>query len=241
MRPSLLPGPDRRRAPQPRPRRIVGPAVRDRPPLSRRRRASDAVAAARRRQGAARLAVGQGAGVRRVRRQGRSARLARSGRRAGRQSAGLPRRRADLASGPLGQARPWAQDDRRQLRRASSGPRQEPRRAGGRGRRRNLSRRDSRAALERPRARRLMRRRRCRRSPATSPSSFRPSSPPTRSLRAIRGSDKEAITGVRLFDRFESADGLSWRSKSPSSRATRASPTSRSARFPSASPPPRRN
>ena len=28
-------------------------------------------------------------------------------------------------------------------------------------------------------------------------------------LRAIRGSDKNAITGVRLFDRFESADGLS--------------------------------
>ena len=28
-------------------------------------------------------------------------------------------------------------------------------------------------------------------------------------LRALRGSDKEAITGVRLFDRFESADGLS--------------------------------
>jgi phenylalanyl-tRNA synthetase beta chain len=27
--------------------------------------------------------------------------------------------------------------------------------------------------------------------------------------RALRGSDKEAITGVRLFDRFESADGLS--------------------------------
>jgi phenylalanyl-tRNA synthetase beta chain len=28
-------------------------------------------------------------------------------------------------------------------------------------------------------------------------------------LRAIRGSDKASITGVRLFDRFESADGLS--------------------------------
>jgi phenylalanyl-tRNA synthetase beta chain len=28
-------------------------------------------------------------------------------------------------------------------------------------------------------------------------------------LRAIRGADKQAITGVRLFDRFESADGLS--------------------------------
>jgi phenylalanyl-tRNA synthetase beta chain len=28
-------------------------------------------------------------------------------------------------------------------------------------------------------------------------------------LRAIRGTDKTAITGVRLFDRFESADGLS--------------------------------
>ena len=27
--------------------------------------------------------------------------------------------------------------------------------------------------------------------------------------RAIRGSDKEAITAVRLFDRFESGDGLS--------------------------------
>ena len=28
-------------------------------------------------------------------------------------------------------------------------------------------------------------------------------------LRAIRGADKQAITGARLFDRFESADGLS--------------------------------
>jgi phenylalanyl-tRNA synthetase beta chain len=28
-------------------------------------------------------------------------------------------------------------------------------------------------------------------------------------LRAIRGADKNAITSVRLFDRFESADGLS--------------------------------
>jgi phenylalanyl-tRNA synthetase beta chain len=28
-------------------------------------------------------------------------------------------------------------------------------------------------------------------------------------LRTIRGADKAAITGVRLFDRFESADGLS--------------------------------
>ena len=28
-------------------------------------------------------------------------------------------------------------------------------------------------------------------------------------VRAIRGSDKNAITDVRLFDRFESADGLS--------------------------------
>ena len=28
-------------------------------------------------------------------------------------------------------------------------------------------------------------------------------------LRAIRGADKPAITGVRLFDRFEAAEGLS--------------------------------
>ncbi len=28
-------------------------------------------------------------------------------------------------------------------------------------------------------------------------------------VRAIRGADKQAITGVRLFDRFETADGLS--------------------------------
>jgi phenylalanyl-tRNA synthetase beta chain len=28
-------------------------------------------------------------------------------------------------------------------------------------------------------------------------------------LRTIRGADKALITGVRLFDRFESADGLS--------------------------------
>ena len=28
-------------------------------------------------------------------------------------------------------------------------------------------------------------------------------------MRALRGADKAAITGVRLFDRFEAADGLS--------------------------------
>ena len=49
----------------------------------------------------------QGASVRRLRRQGRSARVARRRRRAGRQSAGLPGRRADLASGPFGDAAAW--------------------------------------------------------------------------------------------------------------------------------------
>ena len=32
-------------------------------------------------------------------------------------------------------------------------------------------------------------------------------------LRAIRGADKAAITGVRLFDRFEAPEGCRWRSK----------------------------
>ncbi len=67
------------------------------------------------------------------------------------------------------------------------------------------SRRRGRAAAPAP----PMRRRRCRRSRATSPSSSRRILPPTHLLRAIRGADKAAITGVRLFDRFEAADGLS--------------------------------
>ena len=52
----------------------------------------------------------------------------------------------DLASRPLGQARPRPEDDRRQLRRASPAACKEPRRARGRCRRRDLSRRDPGAA-----------------------------------------------------------------------------------------------
>ena len=87
MRPVADPRPGRRGAAQRRPRRVQHPPVRDRPALSGRCRAADGRRAARRRQGAARLAVGQGAGLRRVRRQGRSVGAARSRRRAGRQPA----------------------------------------------------------------------------------------------------------------------------------------------------------
>ena len=54
-----------------------------------------------------------------IRRQGRGPRAARSGGRADREPAGLPRRRLDLAPRPLREARSRAEDDRRQLRRAS--------------------------------------------------------------------------------------------------------------------------
>jgi phenylalanyl-tRNA synthetase beta chain len=102
MRPSLLPGllaAARRNAIAAPPR----PPVRGRPALSRRRRAADARPAAGRRAARARLAVGQGAGLRRVRRQGRGAGLL--------EAAGAPvdnlqvfmdAGRADLASRPLG-------------------------------------------------------------------------------------------------------------------------------------------
>ena len=84
------------------------------------------------------------------------------------------------------------------------------RRAGRRGRRRNLSRRHSGAA-----------RRAAAPAPAYAPPALQAITPrlrlprpgrrcrPTHLLRAIRGADKAAITDVRLFDRFEAAEGLS--------------------------------
>ena len=169
-----------------------------------RRRAPDARAAARRGRGAARLAVGQGAGVRRLRRQGRSAGAARGRGRADRQSAGVPRRRPDLAPGPLGEARPRPQDDPRRA--SASFTRASPRasmRRPARSPPKSTSMRSprrARAAAPAP----LLRRRRCRRSPAISPSSSRPSFAADALVRAIRGADKAAIAAARLFDRFES-------------------------------------
>ena len=116
MRPVAAARPDRRGAPQHGPRRRVGPAVRDRPALSRAtpstRRLRFILAGEKRPRG---WQSRQGAGVRRVRCQGRSAGAARSRRRAGRQPAGFPRRRSDLASGPVGHARAWPEDHRRRF------------------------------------------------------------------------------------------------------------------------------
>ena len=222
-------GPDRRRAPQPRPRRRVGAAVRDRPPLSCRRRASDPDPAARRRARPARLADGQGARLRRLRRQGRGAGAARGGRRAGRQSAGCPRCRADLAPGPLGDAAARAQDDPRALRRASpaAGPR--ARCAGRHGRRRNLSRRDPRAARERARAAGLRAAGAAAGAPAISPSSC----PAELAAEAISSAPSAAATRRRSPTRACSTGSrpttaCRWRSKSRCSRPTRASPRRRS-------------
>jgi phenylalanyl-tRNA synthetase beta chain len=61
MRPSLLPGLDRRRAPQSRSWRRLGAPVRAWPSVSRRCRAFDAGPGARRRTPTARLAIGKGA------------------------------------------------------------------------------------------------------------------------------------------------------------------------------------
>ena len=158
---------------------------------------------------------GQGAGFRRVRRQGRSAGAARSGGRAGRQSAGVPGRRPDLAPGPLGDACGWA-------RRRSS-----PRSAScTRGWSRELDAPAGAVAAEiyldaipAPRSSGRAR-------PAFAPPALQavtrdfafivPGDLPADDLvRAIRGADKAAITAVRLFDRFE-PDGRrcsAWRSK----------------------------
>ena len=222
MRPSLLPGliaAARRNLDR---GAVVGPAVRDRPPLSRRCRASDAVAAPRRR------ANGRAAGSP-ARPQAFDAFDAKAEALALLEAAGapvanlqvLPRRRADLASRPVGQARPRAEDDRRQLRRASSRPRQEPRRARRRGRRaKSISTRFP-AARSSGRARaglcaacaaagharlRVHRSgRACRRQPAP------------RDPRQRQGGDHRRS---RLFDRFETADGLSLavRSHAPAGR-----------------------
>ena len=108
MRPSLLPGPGRRRPAQRRPRRGQRPPVRNRPALSGRGRAADGRDHPHRRAQPARLAGGQGAGLRSVRRQGRSAGAARGSGRAGRQPATVHGCRAKLASGPIGDAGPWA-------------------------------------------------------------------------------------------------------------------------------------
>jgi phenylalanyl-tRNA synthetase beta chain len=53
---------------------------------------------------------GKGASLRRIRREGGSRRLARGGGSAGRQSAGLRRRRSDMASRPVGYASARSQD-----------------------------------------------------------------------------------------------------------------------------------
>ena len=210
MRPSLLPGLlaaarrnlDRGAA--------TRPAVRDRPALSRRRRASDRSRCCSPASAAPRgWQSGQGAGVRRVRRQGRGAGAARRGRRAGRQSAGASRRRADLASGPVGDAGAWTQDDR------------SPRSASFiRGRSRRSTRRPERS---RPSSISTRSRRRAssgRARPAFAPPALQAVTrdfaflvPADLAADALRPRDPRrrqgAIVDARLFDRFETADGLS--------------------------------
>src|SRR3546814_4457198 len=72
--PLAAPRPALGRRAQPESRRGEHPPVRDRPPLSRRRRASDAGAVDGGRQARAQLASGQSRTVRRVRREGGGAR-----------------------------------------------------------------------------------------------------------------------------------------------------------------------
>ena len=104
----------------------------------------------------ARLAIGQGAAVRRLRRQGRGHCAARCRRRAGRQPAGFPRRRPDLASRAArrrsGSGRRPSSRPSASFTRACSKSLDAP---AGSGRRRDLPRRDPGTALERPRARRI--------------------------------------------------------------------------------------
>ena len=155
---------------------------------------------------------------------------ARRGRRAGRQSPGLPRRGPDLASGPVGQARARPQDDRRQLRRAPPEAAERARRARRRGRGGDLSRRDPGAALERPGPRRVRPARvaagharlrlhrsgrSCRRQPGP------------RDPRRRQSGDRRA-SGCSTGSKRPT--GCRWPSKSRFSRSRRASPTSRSAR-----------
>ena len=205
MRPSLLPGllaaaraQHRRAAP------TSVAAVRDRPALSRRRRAADARPRARRRpRGRATGAAGKAQRVRRLRRQGRGAGAARRRRRAGRQSAGAGRRRpasiipASRAGSASARRTCWP-SSARSIPRIAQGVR--PRRAGGRGR--DLPRRDPAEARRRGHMR----------------SAYAP--PPLQAvtrdfaflvpaelaadqlLRAVRGADKAAIAGARLFDVF---------------------------------------
>ncbi len=131
MRPSLLPGLIAGGAPQPRPRRGIASAC------SRSAAAISPMPSGRRcrccspASGGRAAGKRQGAGVRRFRRQGRGAGAAGGGRRAGRQSADIPRRGPDLAPGPVGHASAWAEDDRRELRRASPAACARPRRARG--------------------------------------------------------------------------------------------------------------
>ena len=98
----------RRRPAQHRPRRGQRPAVRNRPALPLRGRARDGRDHPYRRAQPARLAGGQGARIRSVRRQGRSAGAARSGGRSGRQSDIVPGCRTKLASRAVGDIGPWS-------------------------------------------------------------------------------------------------------------------------------------
>ena len=244
MRPSLLPGliaAARRNLDRGASSR---PPVRDRPALSRRcracRRSALLLAGETHR---ARLAVRQGAG-RSTRSMPRPRRW-RCSRRPGAPVDNLqvfpdagptwhPGRSATLRLGPKTIVA--------SVRRASPAAPEEPRRAGRRGRRGNLSRRDPGAARRRPCPPGLSPRPRCRRSRATSPSSFPPTCRPTLCSARSAARDKAAITGgppVRPLRDARTACRSP--SKSRCSRPRRASPTSRSARFRSASSPPPRS
>ena len=243
MRPVAAAGPDRRRAPQPRPRRSRRVRLFE---IGRRYLADSehptVAAAARRREAAARLAGGQGAAAstpstprpRRWRCSRRPARRSpicscsptpgRPGTRAARRRCGSGRRRCSRRSASC--TRGWRSELDAPARR---------------GRRRNLSRRDPGAALERPRAAglhaagaaagdprlRLPRAGRPRRRQRWSGRSAAPTR--RRSPRPACSTASRPRTACR------------WRSRSRSSRPTRASPTRRSRRSRSGSSPPPRS
>ena len=179
--------------------------------------------------------------VRCVRRQGRGAGAARRSRRAGRQSAGHSRRRADLASRPLGEARARPEDHRRRfgelhpsLARSLDAP------AGAVAAEIYLD------AIPAPRVERP-------RASAYAPPALQavtrdfafivpadlPAGEPRSARSAAPTRRRSPTSACSTGSRRRTASA--WRSKSRCSRSRRASPTSRSARSRSASSPPPRS
>ena len=207
MRPSLLPGLLAAAARNAESRRDGGAAVRDRPPLSRRRRAPDA-----RRwcspatSGARGWQAGKAAPFDAFDAKAEALALL--------AAAGAPvdnlqvmgEAGDDLASRPVGHAPARPEDGARA--RSACSTRDAPRRSTSTARSRrssSISTRSRRKRGERLHARPPTRRPRCRRCSATSPSSSRPDLTADALVRAVRGADKAAITAARLFDRVRDA------------------------------------